>query len=87
MTTNPQFYGLSSRVVLEEDAVAGLSICVRRKSRFLLKDAQAFWEKAKKVQEKTNSLPNLKISAPLCSKAKSWLNEQGVVIFQENKRA
>jgi len=67
------------------DNYYGLILCIERKSRVLSKDAQSYIELHEKAQEYNQSKINKKyilIRAPLCSKAKALLEEDGWMVFE-----
>lgn len=70
----------SKSVKVEEDKSGKTVIHITRKSRFIRKDAQNLLTKCQKVQTAPGNII-LKIDAPLCSKAKVFLEEKGFHFF------
>ena len=81
---DPSVYGLTKRTTLELSATGELSIAIRRKSRFLRKDVALFLTKAEAIKQITGTLPLLVLQAPLCSKARTLLEQQGISLTLEN---
>jgi len=62
----------------------GIVLSIERKSRVLIKDTLSYSELHQKAQEHNESKINKKyilINAPLCSKAKAKLQEDGWIVF------
>jgi len=78
---NPVKFGLTGRTDLEKTGKNHYSIIIQRKSRILLKDGEKVLEKIKLINE---LIPSAKIdlmtNAPICSKARKFLNENGIEI-------
>ena len=82
MILDPTHYGLTKRTTLEEHQ-GELALAVRRKSRFLIKDAHTFFDKAQVIKKSTGTFPILILQAPLCSKARLWLTQQSITLIEE----
>lgn len=79
---DPRQYGLPgrSRVIRLPDQT--IALLVERKSRVIMADARKLLAKAGKIQEQE---PQTKValysSAPICSKSKIFLEEQGIAVY------
>lgn len=80
---DPKLYGLTARTMLERDGSKFVFI-VDRKSRFIMKDAKALLEKSEKILDKEKGARIvLELSAPLCSKSRSFLVENSIGIIEK----
>jgi len=74
-------YGLSSRVVLEEEN-GGVFIVKRIKSRIIMKDGRKILEQAQQIKSiEPNIKISLAISGPICSKTVAFLLENGIEVL------
>jgi hypothetical protein len=73
-------FNLTKRTALYSCDENSYAFIVSRKSRFIMKDAQKLVDRAKQVKEIAGTTPSLIISAPLCSKAKTFITESGINI-------
>ena len=81
LNINPKKYNLSSRIILQEDTSRKLFIIVRRKSRIIMKDGVRLLGISKKIKEnEKNRKLGVLTSAPVCSKTKKHLEENGVSV-------
>ena len=69
----------SKSVKVEEENGEKSTIVITRKSRFIRKDATNMIDKCQKAKISPENI-RLKINAPLCSKAKKLLEEEGFQI-------
>ena len=78
---DPKLYGLSSSTKLKQVGTAIFEIVIQRKSRIIMKDGEGILAKVNKIK---NHVPNakvgLKISTPVCSKTKAFLEEHGISV-------
>ena len=81
LNINPKNYNLSSRIILQEDISKKLFIVVRRKSRIIMKDGVRLLGISKKINEKgKNRKIGVLTTAPICSKTKKYLEENGISV-------
>tara|TARA_X000001036_G_C20260304_1_gene635915 strand:- start:278 stop:535 length:258 start_codon:yes stop_codon:yes gene_type:complete len=81
LNINPKNYNLSSRIILQEDISKKLFIVVRRKSRIIMKDGVRLLGISKKIKEKEkNRKTGVLTTAPICSKTKKYLEENGISV-------
>ena len=81
MIIDPEKFGLPSKTVIEQIGKNSFAIVVSRKSRVIMADGKKLLDKATKIKEtQPNAIVSLKISAPLCSKTKQFLEEYGISI-------
>ena len=80
VSINPKTYNLSSKTKLKKSP-KGIFIVIERKSRIIMKDGHRILSDVKKIKELE---PDKKISvlssAPVCSKTKHFLYDNGVSI-------
>ena len=82
MTLNPKEFGLPARTVLEQVDDTTTAIVMNRKSRIIMADGKKILEKARKIQEVQSSITvALKTTAPLCSKTRRFLEDEGIPIL------
>nr|WP_319494435.1 hypothetical protein [uncultured Desulfobacter sp.] len=78
---DPKIYGLPSRTVLESNGKDQFHLVINRKSRIIMKDAQAILKKAETIRKKEpNAIISLKATAPVCSKSIQFLKENGILV-------
>ena len=75
----PHLYGLSARTNLVQ-IDNSIGIVIDRKSRIIMKDGHRIVKQAHAIQIKNNKPVILITSAPVCSKTKQFLHENGVSI-------
>tara|TARA_B100001750_G_C15030249_1_gene361431 strand:+ start:189 stop:440 length:252 start_codon:yes stop_codon:yes gene_type:complete len=80
MKLDPKKYGLNTRTVLIENERKEIIIVINRKSRIIMKDGRKILEKVRKIQQQENKIISVKTNAPLCSKTKQHLQENGIEI-------
>jgi hypothetical protein len=80
-TIDPKQFNLHARTILRKVDSSSIAVVIHRKTRIVMKDGRGILEKAKKIQEK---LPGAKViletTAPVCSKTKIYLKENGVEV-------
>ena len=69
----------SKSVSVVENANGGVMVTISRKSRFIRKDAEIFLEKLKNSGIAADKI-TIKFNAPLCSKAKAYLESKKIRI-------
>ena len=80
-TLDPKEFGLPPKTVIEEIGSNNLAIVISRKSRVIMSDGRKILEKAEKIRKLHGGTKiSLKISAPLCSKTKRFLEEHGLSV-------
>lgn len=84
-TIDPKFFGLPSATCIEKQGKGAYAIVIRRKSRIIMKDGQNILAKAEKIR---SEYPGIKVSvlttAPVCSKTRAFLAENGIPIDTVN---
>jgi hypothetical protein len=78
---SPKTYGLNSRVSLFRTNRRGIQVLINRKSRIIMKDGYKilkYIEKINKIEKEVKI--TIKIDAPLCSKTKQFLENNGVTL-------
>lgn len=79
---DPKKLGLDSRTVVEKDEDGSFCIIVNRKSRIIMADGRKILDKVNKIKAFVpHARVKLKTSAPLCSKTRTYLEEQGVSVL------
>ena len=77
---NPKTYNLSPRTKLKKGP-EGIFIIIERKSRIIMKDGHKILSNVKKIEEfEPGKKVSVLSSAPVCSKTKHFLHENGVNI-------
>tara|TARA_Y100001970_G_C13954000_1_gene709703 strand:+ start:537 stop:791 length:255 start_codon:yes stop_codon:yes gene_type:complete len=77
---NPKKFNLSSKIKLKKDE-KGIFIILERKSRIIMKDGRRLLGIVKKIKEiEPNERISVLSSAPICSKTKYFLFQNGVCI-------
>ncbi|MBU0729442.1 MAG: hypothetical protein KKE17_02040 [Proteobacteria bacterium] len=78
---DPAKFGLPPRTVIQETTPGNFAIVIHRKSRIIMADGRKILEKIQKISAQ---LPDaqvvLQTSAPICSKTKAFLQENGVAM-------
>ena len=78
---NPALYGLKSRINLFKNSKKEFFIVVDRKSRIIMKDGLRIIEIAQKVRQIDGQKKiGLLTSAPVCSKTKSFLSQNDILV-------
>ena len=81
MIIDPKQFGLPSKTVIEQISKNNFAIVISRKSRVIMADGKKLLDKATKIKEdQPQAIVTLKISAPLCSKTKKFLEEHGIAV-------
>jgi len=86
MTTiiDPKKFGLhvSTRIEMPEDHT--YTIVMNRKSRIIMKDGHQILSKVEKIKaEDEKATINVHTTAPICSKTKAFLEDQGISVTSE----
>ncbi len=78
---DPKKFGLPARTVIKQLDGDTIAIVIERKSRIIMADGSKIRDKALIIQ---NAMPErvviLKTTAPVCSKTKAFLEENGIPI-------
>ena len=78
---DPNIYGLKPRIKIFENSKKKLFIVIDRKSRIIMKDGFKIFEIAQKVRQKEEQKKiGLLTSAPVCSKTKSFLSINNILV-------
>ena len=80
---DPKIFNLNSRAIIEEEKSA-LTLVVNRKSRVIMKDGRRLLDQVRQIKKFSKKPVVIFTSAPVCSKTKGFLNNNGVEIIQEN---
>ena len=80
---DPKIFNLNSRAIIEEEKSA-LTIVVNRKSRIVMKDGRRLLDQVRQIKKFSKKPVSIFTTAPVCSKTKGFLNNNGVEIIQEN---
>lgn len=79
---DPRKFGLDGRTVLEWVDDHTMALVMDRKTRILLADTERILAKINKIHEiQADTDIVIKTSAPVCSKAVSFLDKSGVSIY------
>lgn len=79
MKLDPQHYGLPSRTLLERFEDGTIALVIRRKSRIIMADGRKIVEKVAAIHNQApGSRVVLKTTAPVCSKTKDFLRDEGI---------
>jgi hypothetical protein len=82
---NPKLYGLPARTVLLKDDHDNFVLSIDRKSRIIIKDANAILEKADKIKKTVpGATITLETTAPVCSKSTKFLSDNGIEVISKN---
>ena len=78
---DPKLYGLPARTVLLKDDHDNFVLSIDRKSRIIMKDANAILEKADKIKMTVpGATITLETTAPVCSKSTKFLSDNGIEV-------
>ena len=80
---DPKIFNLNSRAIIEEKKSA-LTLVVNRKSRIIMKDGRRLLDQVRQIKNFSKKPVSIFTTAPVCSKTKGFLNNNGVEIIQEN---
>ena len=80
---DPKTFNLNNRVVIEEEKNT-LTLVVNRKSRIIMKDGRRLLDQVRQIKKFSKKPVLIFTTAPVCSKTKGFLNNNGVEIIQEN---
>ena len=80
---DPKTFNLNSRVIIEEEKNT-LTLVVNRKSRIIMKDGRRLLDQVRQIKNFSKKPVSIFTTAPVCSKTKGFLNNNGVEIIQEN---
>ncbi|MBM9515198.1 hypothetical protein [Desulfogranum marinum] len=82
MKLPPSEFGLPSKTVIEQIDKDTIAIVIDRKSRVIMKDGENILEKANMIKGyRPRAMFALKTTAPVCSKTKAFLEEEGILII------
>lgn len=80
---DPKPMGLHASTRIERVSDEELRLIIRRKSRIIMKDGKAILEKIVKITDCfPGSIVSVETTAPVCSKTKAFLKDQGVPIIK-----
>lgn len=83
-TVNPKDFGLHHSTDLVKTGTQSYLLTITRKSRVIMKDGQILLDKIKKIKSvERNATVSVKISAPLCSKTRTFLVNEGINLIQD----
>jgi hypothetical protein len=76
---DPKLFGLPPSTKLNQVDTNRFDLSIHRKSRIIMKDGQAILTKVSKIKAHIpNAHVTLQTSAPVCSKTKIFLEENGI---------
>ncbi len=76
-----KLFGLPPSTKLFQAGTDQFEIVIQRKSRIIMKDGEGILAKANKIKKYVPSAKvDLKTSAPICSKTKTFLEEHGISV-------
>lgn len=82
-TIDPEIFGLPPKTVIEKIGRSHLAIVINRKSRVIMSDGRKILDKSEKIKKlQPDAKVSLKVSAPLCSKTKKFLEDHNTEIIQ-----
>lgn len=80
-TLDPKKFGLTARTVLEQVDDKTIALVIQRKSRIIMADGKRIREKLRKIREQEPGAAFvLKTNAPVCSKTRLFLEQEGISI-------
>ncbi len=80
---DPKIYGLPPRTDLYKQGSDKFIISINRKSRIIMKDAEAILEKATIIKTThENATIYLATNAPICSKSINFFNKNGIELIK-----
>lgn len=78
---DPKLYGLPSSTKLKQIGTSQYTIVIQRKSRIIMKDGESILAKVNKIKHHVpDAKVSLRTSAPVCSKTKIFLEENGITV-------
>ena len=80
---DPKTFNLNSRAIVEDEKNT-LTLVVNRKSRIIMKDGRRLLDQVRQIKKFSKKPVLIFTTAPVCSKTKGFLNNNGVEIIQEN---
>ena len=81
---DPKLYGLPARTVLLKDDRDNFVLFIDRKSRIIMKDANAILEKADKIRKTVpGATITLETTAPVCSKSTKFLSDNEIEVISK----
>lgn len=82
---DPKLYGLHAKTVVEEIDEETIALVLHRKSRIIMSDGKKIVEKIIKIKKyEPKKTFCLKTTGPVCSKTRSYLENEGIRILPEN---
>ena len=82
---DPKTFKIRARVTIEEGRT-GVSLLIDRKSRIIMKDGKNFLEYKRKINERIKKPITIYTTAPVCSKTKKFLFNNGVLLRETDKK-
>ena len=80
-TIDPKTFGLHPSTQMEQMGKNAFAIVIRRKSRIIMKDGRNIFAKAEKIRaECPGARVSVRTTAPVCSKTRSFLEENGIAV-------
>ncbi|MBI9083259.1 MAG: hypothetical protein JEZ11_06635 [Desulfobacterales bacterium] len=78
---DPKLFGLPSATCIEKQGKNAYAIVIRRKSRIIMKDGRNILAKAEKIRaECPGARISVQTTAPVCSKTRAFLMENGIPV-------
>ncbi len=79
---DPKEFGLPAKTVLEQVGTNSIALVIRRKSRLIMADGRNILEKTQKIKHAQPGYSvRLQTTAPVCSKTRKFLEEQGIEVI------
>ncbi|MDH3330175.1 MAG: hypothetical protein OEM01_13165 [Desulfobulbaceae bacterium] len=79
-------FGLPPRIVLEQVDSNTVAIVIKRKSRIIMADGRKIVAQAEKIQKSRPEVNvALKTTAPVCSKTKKFLTDEGIQVISADR--
>ncbi len=86
MRLDPTEFGLHARTVIKQLDGNTIALVIDRKSRIIMADGKKILEKSSKIETVQPQLKiALKITAPICSKTRIFLENQGIRVIIKKK--
>ena len=79
---DPKTFGLTAATRIEQSDKDTYAIVIQRKSRIIMKDGKTLLEKVEKIRSRYPAANvSLRTTAPVCSKTRAFLKENGVSVI------
>ncbi|MBU2647577.1 MAG: hypothetical protein ABIK68_05775 [bacterium] len=83
-TIDPKTFGLHPATRIEKTGDTRYTLVIKRKSRLVMKDGHTLLSKAERIRSQIDGATiDVRTTAPVCSKTRAFLKEQGIGIITE----